>query len=122
MEIHTCMFRFQYSNLFGMEYPQLALLCDSAAVTLNELISTLVDCVSYSLESVQISNDSSYLDSTLDDLVEVFDSTAPALNNAIYAAGHHLMYAVNFCRAKVKLVKLVKIDETDVFIVTHSGE
>ncbi len=54
--------------------------------------------------------------------MEVFDSTAPALNNAIYLAGHHLMYTVNFCKARVKLIKLVKLDESDIFIVTHSGE
>lgn len=122
METHTCMFRFQYSNLFGMEYHQLSLLCDSAVVSLNDLISTLVDCVSYSLEPVQITDDYSYLDSTLNDVVEVFDSTAPALNNAIYLAGHQLMFTVNFCKARVKLIKLVKLDESDIFIVTHSGE
>lgn len=122
MEMHTCMFRFQYTNLFGMEYPYLALLCDSAAITLNELINTLVDCVGYSLEPVQIFNDFSYLDSVLDDIVEVFDSTEPALNNAIYQAGHHLMHTINFCKARVKLIKLVKLNESDIFIVTYSGE
>lgn len=122
MEMHTCMFRFQYSNLFGMEYHQLSLLCDSAVVSLNSLIDTLVDCVSYSLEPVQITNDYSYLDSTLDDVVEVFDSNIPALNNAIYLAGHRLMQTVNFGNGRIKLINLVKLNEKDIYIVSHSGE
>lgn len=122
MEIRTCVFRFQYTNLFGMEYHHLALLCDSATVSLNELIDTLMDCVNYSLASVQITNDFSYLDSMLDDLVEVFDSTAPALNNAIYLAGHQLMYTINFSKARVTSLKLVKLNESDIFIVTYAGE
>lgn len=122
METHTCVFRFQYTNLFGMEYHLLALLCDSATVNLNELIDTLIDCVNYSLAPVQLTNDFSYLDSMLDDLVEVFDATAPALNNAIYLAGHQLMYTINFCKTRATSIKLVKLNESDIFIVTYAGE